>query len=266
MKFLLLLLLIAMPLVADTDPDGPPSHPTGLHPHPWSRGLIEGAPWVQPQEPMEIPTKFSWIGAGFDIPVHNQGTCGSCFAFASIQNLEWTNYIFLGKLQMLSEQQLVGDLYSHCLGGEFCGQYEVWHGVYSAADCPYLSNNSKCPSGIKVASRPLSYGNIGEWGYSPKVDQLKMAILQWGPPAVSVAATASWDTYTGGVKESCGGKTLNHMINLIGWDDALGKHGAWIARNQWGKGWGDKGNILLPYGCDKVGAEAATVFVAMPGE
>lgn len=62
-----------------------------------------------------------WVASGHVNPVQQQGSCGSCWAFASLAVIESLNSINNGQLVKLSEQQLV-DCAEHangCDGGNY---------------------------------------------------------------------------------------------------------------------------------------------------
>ncbi|VAI35133.1 unnamed protein product [Triticum turgidum subsp. durum] len=54
-----------------------------------------------------LPEDFDWRDHGAVGPVKNQGSCGSCWSFSASGALEGANYLATGKMEVLSEQQLV---------------------------------------------------------------------------------------------------------------------------------------------------------------
>ena len=230
---------------------------------PVTGGLHAGAPFVLADVQGNLPIKFNWIEAGFNIPVKNQGSCGSCYSFSSIENLEWSALIFLGIDKRLSTQEIVScdNANFGCGGGNFSGDFEVANGIALESDFPYAGNNESCPNGLVSAVKPTSYMNIGDGTNSPTIVQLKEAIREYGPLSVDVAATASWDSYKGGVKTDCGGTQIDHLVVAYGWDDTQGPSGIWLVRNSWGGSYGINGDILLPFNCDSIATDAATVLV-----
>jgi hypothetical protein len=94
---------------------------------------------------------------------------------------------------------------------------------------------------------------LGEKDKSPSVRDIEAYItLNNSPVAIAVAAQpGQWMSYSGGVYSSCTHGELDHMINIVGWDnegaqfDANGNlppgKGVWILRNSWGAFWGEKG-------------------------
>lgn len=65
------------------------------------------------------PASKDWRNTGTLTPVKNQGQCGSCWAFSTIETLESREQLAGQKLTVLSEQQLVDcDKVDHgCQGG-----------------------------------------------------------------------------------------------------------------------------------------------------
>jgi C1A family cysteine protease len=201
------------------------------------------------------------VSLGFDIPVRDQGNCGSCWAQSSAGVLEWAQLIYQDKSQMLSTQQLVScdkSVYG-CSGGWFADGYVLKNGLAKEQDFPYQAKNLPCKSGLQAFAKPIDAMNIGENG-KPTTEQLKEALMQFGPLSVSVAAGKGWSGFKGGKMSPCTNRGINHMVMIFGWDDSKG---GWLMRNSWGKQWGTMGDALMPYGCDRIGEEAA-VFLVKP--
>jgi cathepsin L len=105
---------------------------------------------------------------------------------------------------------------------------------------------------------------ISTWGFCTTTDQqgvartedIKNAMVQYGPIGTGVAAGSDWDNVGPGSVISGRSTNIDHDVVLVGWDDSKGNGGAWIMRNSWGTGWGDLGYAFIAYGADSVGSEA----------
>jgi cathepsin H len=52
---------------------------------------------------IEVPNSVNWVEAGMTTPVKDQGSCGSCWTFATTSTVETANAIFGSGLVSLSE-------------------------------------------------------------------------------------------------------------------------------------------------------------------
>jgi C1A family cysteine protease len=244
----------------NADLTGPTKHATGYIKAHEGHGLVKDGIFKNPRTSAYLPVSFDWRSLGFTLPIKNQGSCGSCWAFATIANLESAALIFNSKVRVASEQEIVDcdDAWYGCRGGNFAGPYLIKNGVTSEELYPYKAYDQACKAKkLERILQPVSWYNLGAEDRSPTVDELKAAIMQFGYVSVTVAANARWDMYNGGVMHGCKANNTNHMVNLVGWT----ADGNWIMRNSWGTSWGDNGYALMPYGCDSIGEEAAYVVV-----
>jgi len=90
-----------------------------------------------------LPASIDWRNKGAVNPVKDQAQCGSCWAFSTVASLEGRNAIKTGKLQSLSEQQLVdcdrADGNQGCNGGDMgtAMTYIEKNPLESEGDYPY---------------------------------------------------------------------------------------------------------------------------------
>merc|ERR1712232_707878 len=55
----------------------------------------------------DVADSVDWVAKGAVTPVKNQQSCGSCWTFSSTGSLEGAFFVATGKLQSLSEEDLV---------------------------------------------------------------------------------------------------------------------------------------------------------------
>jgi C1A family cysteine protease len=212
-----------------------------------------------------LPGSFNWCDHNGCTPVKNQGSCGSCWAFATAAPLESLIKINDGVTVDLSEQYLVScnsDGWG-CDGGFWAHDYHDWKmvngeteaGAVLESNFPYASRDVTCNP-----PHPKAY-RIDSWQYvcpdcTPTTAQLKQAIYTRGPLSVSVCVNDAFQNYSGGIFSGPGCSDLNHGVVLVGWDD---DDGCWIMRNSWSSAWGEDGYMRIKYGVSGIGSYAAYV-------
>ena len=233
-------------------------HGTGLV-HKMNRSSVSMMDEIRPL--VSLPASYDWRNMGGVTPVKDQGSTGDCWAFASTAGFESAVLIRDKKTVSLSEQYLNDcnpNGYNGSLGGDFpILDFMVNPGQALESDYPFAGQDQSCNTSAPV------WGHLASWTYiggaesaKPSADQIKSALLQYGPVVVDVAVDDSFQAYGGGVLNTCGSADINHMVLIVGYDDA---GGYWIVKNSWGKGWGESGFLRIQYGCDQIGETAAYV-------
>jgi hypothetical protein len=216
-----------------------------------------------PRAKRALPDRFDWREAGGLPPVRNQGSCGSCWAFAAVGVMECQILLVDGEVVNLAEQHLVdcnrGGTFGNwgCNGGFISNAmfyllttgvtFEAWY-PYKQMDMPF----GEC-IGAPV-SKPYKIARRG--GVANEVEAIKQAIYDHGPVACSVAVDDLFQAYTGGIYNGPGAQSTNHAVILTGWDDNNGE-GYWIMRNSWGPFWGLDGYMHIRYGAAQIGSDCA---------
>jgi hypothetical protein len=208
--------------------------------------------------PKDFPS-YDWRDQGAVTEVKNQGTCGSCWAFAAISSAESSNKIIGGTLYLLSEQNLIDCVTTcyGCNGGlatlayDYVLQYQ--HGQFVLSDAyPYTGSIGDCKFNADVAIGQI-YGYLAV--VSDSEPDLAAAVAGYGPAAAAVdASTVAFQLYGGGIfeDEHCSSIDLNHGIGIVGFgveDDV----GFWIVKNSWGTDWGEEGYIRIVRGRNECG-------------
>jgi hypothetical protein len=180
--------------------------------------------------------------------VKDQGSCGSCWAFAAIATIESSHALINNEKLDLSEQSFVDCVSnsSGCLGGWYDFAYD-WllqndAEVVLEGQAPYKKKQNSCllsegKSNVKIANYKFLSGN-------PSTEEVKNLLTRHGAMAVALDANSSeFLNYTSGVIRS--GNTIpTHAVTLIGWDD---NKEAWLIKNSWSKNWGLDGYGWVGY-------------------
>ena len=227
------------------------------------------------------PASLDWrnIGAGnalgvlpgnYVSSVKNQGSCGSCWAFAATATAEATMQIALGDpidstnpAINLSEQVMLT-----CSGAGSCnGGYVTSASSYLAntgllqeapAGCyAYNYSSTTCPNPTSTPTCDQTRYRIDGWsGVSATVDAMKNALNNYGPLVATYAVYNDfYNYYRSGVYQatSCD-SAVNplvgyHAVTVVGYQDADAANpvGYFIVKNSWGTGWAEAGYFRIGY-------------------
>jgi len=187
----------------------------------------------------------------------NQGQCGSCWAFATAGAIEANYFLqFNSSVSYLSTQQLV-DCFN---GAKPCGgaqtydamNYIIPNGIMYDNAYPYTSSNAlttgTCQYNATVANNLLTSFNTCSQNSqkSPCGRSNLIAMLANGPViAYFDAKSPIFQHYSGGILNyTCNATSIDHAINIVGVSSDSYK-GYYIARNQYGTGWGENGYFRM---------------------
>jgi KDEL-tailed cysteine endopeptidase len=199
-----------------------------------------------------VPLEIDYSKNGSVTPVKNQGSCGSCWAFAAVASVESAYFLKYKKLKTFSEQQVVScDIVDKgCRGGlqdtafkfiekngGLCTDKEYKYDSGNGADGVCITGCNKDPNTI-----PKNIIDI-----EPSEDALTEALLKHGPVVVDIEADqASFQFYKSGVISKWCGSKLDHAVLLVGYgrDNATGLD-YWKLKNSWGPKWGENGYVRI---------------------
>lgn len=204
-------------------------------------------------ENVSLPSSWDWREHGMVTPVKNQGSCGSCWAFSSIGNVEGQWAMNQHPLIRLSEQQLTAcdTVDNGCEGGvmENAFKWLIVNNsgvVYTEDSYPYTAQNGtvdQCGENVT----PVPGATIHGMTSIPEDEAIiESALVRMGPLAIAVDATV-WMFYMGGILPICLPMTLNHGVLLVGYNNN-GPVPYWIIKNSWGTQWGENGYIRIRKG------------------
>jgi len=197
------------------------------------------------------PSSYDARDAGIVTPAKNQGSCGSCWAFASVGALE--SHIlkkYAGGPYDLSEQQLLdcNTMGYDCTGGSSnAPQYWETTGPVTETCYPYTAVDGTC----SYSCTEMSYRVTGWHTVTQTEWDFKDSCYNEGPSYWRFQVYSDFSNgfgggwwYTAGpgdVYVNAGGSfdRGGHAVLLIGWDDAKG---AYLCKNSWGTTGGPNGD------------------------
>ena len=229
---------------------------TGYIPSPFDWSHLRNEP---------IVNKFPRLGASSSDPrydlrtdnaitsVKNQGTCGSCWNFATYGSLESWLLKNNGETWDFSEQNMKNTHrfdWPPCYGGNFdmaTAYLARWSGAVDESDDPYSATDNTPHYGLPTLRHVKTVRIFADSA------SIKSALITYG----AVASDMYWDTayFTASNKSYyySGANGSNHAVTIAGWDDTVttgagaSKKGAWLIKNSWGTAWGNNGYFWISY-------------------
>jgi len=214
----------------------------------------------QEQVPFEIrtdlPPTVDWRTKGVITPVKDQGGCGSCWTFGTVETIESFWALSGRTLPVLSEQQALDCTPNpdDCGGTGGCGggtaeiiyqQLVASGGITSEQQYPYVGEDEQCQFNNKttpIVAKISGYVALPSNQYQPVMN----AVATVGPLVINVDAS-SWFGYDSGVFDGCDDQNpdIDHVVQLVGYGTDSDYGDYWLIRNSWGDGWGEEGYIRL---------------------
>lgn len=200
------------------------------------------------------PASLDQTKKGIDIPIKDQGSCGSCWAFGTVFAIEGAYYKATGNLVEFSEQEILDCSYEFievygegCDGGSYrqAMKYIYHHArLASSKDAEYRAQDDVC----NYRNVPNSFKNtvLTRWENFGGTESILNA-LQKGVMATRMFSTPEFELYHKGIFLSpiCDeylkpNQPPNHGVNTVGYGQQDG-HNFWKIRNSWGTDWGEEG-------------------------
>lgn len=206
---------------------------------------------------LNLPESVDWRLENVVNPVKDQGQCGSCWSFSTIQAVESASAIKYGKLNSLSEQELVDcDNFSNggkdhgCNGGLMDNAF-TWigknNGLCSDVDYPYVSGVTRTAGTCQKTCTNQPNTDVAKFvDIQANSDTSMMGALTLQPVSIAIEADQrDFQLYSSGIFTGTCGTNLDHGVGLVGYGTNY-----YILRNSWGSSWGENGYMLIGKGTD----------------
>ncbi len=208
------------------------------------------------------PASYDLRTLGRLTPVRDQGSYGTCWAFASLGSLE-SGLLKASPTQWdFSEDNLVwysgfvsSDRYDQG-GNSFMALAYLarWGGPVNESDDGYADGSH--PTGLAVQRQLSEVVFVPGRTSATDNEQIKDAVMTYG--AVDTGMYWTSGSYNGSTRayRYTGSLDPNHDVAIVGWDDAYPASsfspsapgdGAFIVRNSWSSSWGDGGYFYASY-------------------
>lgn len=229
-----------------------------------------------------LPESFSWTnvnGTNYISPIRNQGSCGSCYAFASMALQEAKYRIQSNNSQkpVFSTQDIVEcSKYSQGCEGGFpylvAGKYAEDYGLVEDHCNTYKGVDGTCKTNTTCKRHyGTNYKYVGGFYGGCNEPLMKLALVNNGPLAVSFQVYEDFMSYSGGIyvhsklhdKENFGfnpWEITNHVVLVVGYGKSNGVD-YWKVKNSWGTEWGEEGYFRIRRGTDECSIESIAVEV-----
>jgi C1A family cysteine protease len=154
------------------------------------------------------PPDVDWRAKGAVTPVKDQGSCGSCWAFATIGALESAILVAGGSSSDLSEEYLVSCFYAGtkedgCQGGwpDQAAEFIAKNGVPTESALPYTDGKSGKASACPKPAKPIAAVSNGVGTVEHSASGLLTAVSK-RPAAFAMFVDKDISLYSGGIYKS----------------------------------------------------------------
>ena len=184
--------------------------------------------------------------------VKNQGSVNSCVAHSLSTIVEYFNQKESGKYKQMSTNYIYGNRRLTWYKGSGMYTKDAIKTVTKYGDVPneLLSGNVEVPEAINKFE--AAFDAINSEGYFFKFLEyfklkneaaIKTALMEHGPVVITMNWFEDIQVVNGVMQTSGSGNTRGgHCMVIYGWNET-----GWKVRNSWGRTWGDKGNVVIPY-------------------
>lgn len=250
-------------------------HTFGYIPEPIDRSYLKGQQVIHTMalESAALPASYDLRTFGKVTPVRNQGSCGACWAFATMGSTE--SNLLPDENRDFSENNLkntAGWNWAPCDGGNATmatAYLTRWSGPINESDDPYNVSSGVSPSGLSVQKHLQDVIFVPARSGPLDNDNIKQALMDYGAIYTSYYHNDSYYKSSKYGYYYNGSNSSNHAVTIVGWDDNFPRssfsssppgNGAFIIKNSWGTGWGQQGFFYISYYDSKMGMDGSYLF------
>ena len=245
--------------------------------------------------PKEFDARKQWSNCKNIGEIRDQGSCGSCWAFAAVEAM--SDRLCIATNGKVSVEISAEDLNSCCSscgrgcnGGYTMAAWSYYHtnglvsgGLYGTKDtckpytipscehhvqgklpaCGSIVPTPACKTSCQSAYTAKSYGSDKHFGERPygvySVPHIQAEIQKHGPVEAAFTVYEDFVSYRSGVYQRHSTKPLGgHAVKILGWGEENGTP-YWLVANSWNEDWGDKGYFKIRRGHNECGIESQIV-------
>lgn len=198
---------------------------------------------------LSLLNSVDWSTTRCATPVKNQGSCGSCWAFAAVGTLESAYCLQNNQLPSFSEQELTScERRSYgCNGGWPTSALDYVRnngGICTSSSYPYTSGNTRWTGSCRSSCSRQSLSIREVVSVRTTESAFLNALNQQAISVLVAAGNNVWKQYRGGVVSQCDTRQLDHAVLAVGYGSTSGQPFFKI-KNSWGTNWGDRGYMYL---------------------
>ena len=217
--------------------------------------------YFSPSNPAPASSSVDW--QSYMTPVKNQGDCGSCYANAATELIEF-QYALKNGIRVLSTEQIIdcdknddgcsGGIISQALEYVASAGGLTTNDLYPSTASAATGNSSACqPFTPLPGTVPMNVSFV-----TKQSDEAFVSALQTTVSAVGIyGSSQSFQLYKSGIYTGpdCPVGGVDHAVLLIGYAESY-----YRIKNSWGDGWGENGYIRIARKIDGVGYGVCNVL------